>query len=122
MVTGTWAVTGVATCTFLPWTIPRNSQFRRNQFGVTAGGPIYIPKLYKQRDKTFVFGDYEGLRQSTPITYTTTVPTSSMRTGDFSALLGSATGTDCLGRPIHSGQIYNPFTTRTITAGQVDPM
>jgi hypothetical protein len=97
-------------------------QFRRNQFGVTAGGPIYIPKLYKQRDKTFVFGDYEGLRQSTPITYTTTVPTSSMRTGDFSALLGSATGTDCLGRPIHSGQIYNPFTTRTITAGQVDPM
>ncbi len=97
-------------------------QFRRNQFGVTAGGPVYIPKLYEQRDKTFVFGDYEGLRQSTPITYTTTVPTMAMRTGDFSALLGAATGTDCLGRPILAGQLYNPFTTRVGCGGFIrDP-
>lgn len=97
-------------------------QFRRNQFGVTAGGPVYIPKLYEQRDKTFIFGDYEGLRQSTPITYTTTVPTSAMRTGDFSALLGASTGTDCLGRPILAGQLYNPFTTRAGCGGFIrDP-
>ncbi len=30
--------------------------FERNQFGVTAGGPVYIPHFYKQRDKTFIFG------------------------------------------------------------------
>jgi hypothetical protein len=97
-------------------------QFRRNQFGVTAGGPVYIPKLYEQRDKTFIFGDYEGLRQSTPITYTTTVPTAAMRAGDFSALLGAATGTDCLGRPIFAGQLYNPFSTRPGCGGFIrDP-
>lgn len=96
-------------------------EFKRNQFGVTAGGPLYIPKLYEQRDKTFIFGLYEGLRQGTPMNWTGTVPTPAMKNGDFSALLGASIGTDCLGRDILSGQIYNPFTTRTITAGQVDP-
>jgi hypothetical protein len=100
--------------------IPRPA-FRRNQFGGTIGGPLYIPKLYQQRDKTFIFGGYEGLRQSTPVTLLTTIPTASMRTGDFSALLGSQIGTDALGRPTLTGQLYNPFTTRTITKGAVDP-
>ncbi len=36
--------------------------FRRNQFGVSAGGPI-------RKDRTFVFGDYEGIRQSLGTTY-----------------------------------------------------
>jgi hypothetical protein len=97
-------------------------QFARNQFGVTVGGPLYIPKLYEQKDKTFFFGDFEGLRQATPLTLTTTVPTASMRSGDFAALLGPQVGADALGRPILSGQIYNPVTTRAITAGQVDPV
>ena len=99
--------------------IPR-PQFRRNQFGGTAGGPLYIPKLYEQRDKTFIFGDIEALRQSSPITYTTTLPTADMRNGDFSALLGSQIGTDALGRPILAGQIYNPLTTRLLTNGGTD--
>jgi len=96
------------------------SSFRRNQFGATAGGPVYIPKLYEQRDKTFIFGDFEGLRQSTPLTTTTTVPTAAMRTGDFSALLGASIGTDALGQPVLAGQIYNPFSTRQLTNGGVD--
>jgi hypothetical protein len=96
--------------------------FQRNQFGATAGGPLYIPKLYEQRDKTFIFGSYEGLRQGTPLTLVTTVPTQAMRSGDFSALLGPQIGTDALGRPVYSGQVYNPFTTRQVTAGQVDPV
>jgi hypothetical protein len=96
-------------------------EFKRNQFGFSAGGPIYIPKLYEQRDKTFIFGDYEGLRQGTPMSWTGTVPTKDMRTGDFSALLGAATGTtDALGRPILTGQIYDPNTTRQLTNGGVD--
>ena len=100
--------------------LPKPS-FRRNQFGASAGGPLYIPKLYEQRKKTFIFGLYEGLRQSTPATLTGTVPTAAFRTGDFSALLGAQTGTDALGRPIFAGQIYNPNSTRKITAGQIDP-
>ncbi len=52
-------------------------QFKRNQFGFTAGGPVYIPGIYRQRDKTFIFGTYEGLRQQTPTTLISTVPTDS---------------------------------------------
>jgi hypothetical protein len=100
--------------------IPRPT-FRLNQFGFTAGGPLYLPKLYKQRNKTFVFGSFFGRRQETPTTVLTTMPTSAMMGGNFSAFLGSQIGTDALGRPVLAGQIYNPFTTRSITAGQVDP-
>jgi hypothetical protein len=89
--------------------------FTRNQFGGTFGGPI-------RKNKTFFFGYYEGRRQATPATFVGTMPTGDERIGNFSALLGAPTGqTDALGRPIVSGAIYNPFSTRQITQGQVDP-
>ena len=34
--------------------------YRQNQFGVAAGGPVWIPKLYNGKNKTFFFGAYEG--------------------------------------------------------------
>ena len=58
-----------------------------NQFGGTASGPIYLPKVYDGRNKTFWFFAYEGLKDSTPNTNFLTVPTAPERTGDFSALL-----------------------------------
>ncbi len=94
--------------------------FRRNQFGASIGGPVIIPGLYNGHDKTFFFGLYEGLRESTPATFTGTVPTADFRTGNFSALLGSQLGTDALGRPILSGAIYDPTSGRAIVAGTVD--
>lgn len=94
----------------------------RNQTGVAAGGPLYLPHLYEQRDKTFVFGLFEHLGLSTPLIGTFTVPNASFRSGNFSQLLGSQVGTDALGRPIYSGQIYDPRSTRAITAGTVDPV
>jgi hypothetical protein len=48
--------------------------FRRNQFGASAGGPI-------QKDKTFVFGDYEGLRQALSVSQVSTVPSPAARNG-----------------------------------------
>src|ERR1039457_446164 len=36
--------------------------YRQNQFGVAAGGPVWIPKIYNGRNKTFFFGAYEGQR------------------------------------------------------------
>jgi hypothetical protein len=87
--------------------------FHRNQYGATIGGPIIKNKLY-------FFAYYEGLRQASPDTSVFTLPTSAERTGDFSALLGAQTGTDYLGRPIFTGEIYNPFSTRQVTCGGTD--
>lgn len=97
-------------------------EFKRNNFGASAGGPLYIPKIYEQKDKTFIFGYYEGIRQGSPWTNTATVPTASMRNGDFSELLGSVvpSTTDILGRPVYNGAIYDPFSSRQLALGQVD--
>jgi len=97
------------------------SDFDRNQVGVSAGGPLYIPGLYRQKEKTFIFGLYEHLSLATPLLGTFSVPNTNFRNGNMSALLGGQVGTDALGRPIYSGQIYNPHSTRAITAGQIDP-
>ena len=51
--------------------------FHRNQFGGSAGGPIW-------KDRTFIFGDYEGLRQSQGVTQVTTVPSAASRAGNLS--------------------------------------
>jgi Carboxypeptidase regulatory-like domain/TonB-dependent Receptor Plug Domain len=51
--------------------------FKRNQFGGSAGFPI-------QKDRTFVFGDYEGLRQSLGVTTVDTVPSPAARNGQLS--------------------------------------
>jgi hypothetical protein len=88
--------------------------FHLNEFGANEGGPLYIPGIYKQKDRTYFFVMYEGLRESTPSTISETTPSTAFKAGDLSALLGSQVGTDALGRPIHTGQIYNPFSTRQI--------
>src|SRR5882762_1179960 len=80
----------------------KRPDFSRNQYGGSAGGPLYIPGLYKQTDKTFIFGVYERLRQSTPASFTGTVPTAPFLTGDLSALLTTQVlGQDALGRNIY---------------------
>jgi hypothetical protein len=53
--------------------------FQRNQFGATAGGPI-------QRDRTFFFAAYEGMRRRQVFTSQQQVPTEANRRGDFSAV------------------------------------
>ncbi|HTB14539.1 MAG TPA: carboxypeptidase-like regulatory domain-containing protein [Bryobacteraceae bacterium] len=49
-------------------------QFQRNNFGGALGGPI-------QKDKTFVFGNYEGYRQHLGLSDVTLVPDSNARQG-----------------------------------------
>lgn len=71
--------------------------FQRNQFGGTLSGPIAKSK------RLFFFGAYEGLRQGSPGTNISTVPTPAQRAGDFSEVR-NANGT--------LATIYNPFTTR----------
>ncbi|MDQ6676047.1 MAG: hypothetical protein M3Z09_01985, partial [Acidobacteriota bacterium] len=58
--------------------------FKRNQFGVTAGGPVVLPKIFNGRNKLFFFFDYEGLRERKALTSTLSLPPAADRTGDFS--------------------------------------
>jgi len=70
-------------------------EFKQNQFGVAAGGPII-------KNKTFVFGSYEGFRQITGGNLLLTVPTALQKQGDFSQTFRSDGSLF---------KIYDPFTT-----------
>lgn len=87
---------------------------KENNFGATFGGPI-------KRDKTFFFANYEGDRfRNFAYSGTMTLPTSAMKQGDFSAWLGKQLGSDALGRPVFTNEIYDPTTTRSVAAGATD--
>jgi hypothetical protein len=55
--------------------------FVRNEFGVTNGGPLVLPKIYDGRRKTFYFGEYQGFRQVLGTTQVFPVPTAAERQG-----------------------------------------
>src|SRR5439155_16208717 len=89
---------------------PNTPNLRQNEFGGNVGGPLWIPKVYDGRNKTFFFFYYDGFRyRSGAANFKTTVPTAQQRDGDFSDLRNSS------GNLI---PIYDPATTRTVN-GQV---
>jgi hypothetical protein len=57
----------------------------QNQFGTEVGGPLSFPH-YTGRKRTFWFTSWEGFRLRTGEPFTTTVPTTAERNGDFSAI------------------------------------
>jgi hypothetical protein len=59
----------------------------QNDFGGNVGGPVWVPKVYNGRNRTFFFFNYEGYRFSQSETVSVSVPTLRMRAGDFSELL-----------------------------------
>jgi hypothetical protein len=88
---------------------------RRNDYGFTLGGPVYIPKLYNGRDKTFFFFNWEQFREKTVDNTTKfTVPTLKMRKGDFSEILTASYVTTADGvSNIKQNTIYRPGTEHT---------
>jgi hypothetical protein len=90
-----------------------------NQYGLTVGGPMVLPK-FNGRNKLFWFFAWEGLKDSQPAPTFVTVPTDLERQGNFSALLASGT----------QYQLYDPSSavlngttvTRTAFPGNVIPM
>ena len=63
----------------------------QNDFGAIISGPVYIPKLYHGRDKTFFMFNYEGYRWNTGGVGLNGAPTQDMTNGNFSALLTPVT-------------------------------
>jgi outer membrane receptor protein involved in Fe transport len=61
-----------------------NPSLRQNQFGFVADGPVYIPKIYDGRDKTFFMANYEGWRINNGAREQATLPNPAVLLGDFS--------------------------------------
>lgn len=55
--------------------------FARNEFGFAVGGPVILPGIYRGRDRTFFFGEYQGFRQVLSSTEVLSVPTQAERRG-----------------------------------------
>jgi hypothetical protein len=80
----------------------RRNSFHWNQPGAQVDGPVYIPKVYNGRDRTFFMFSWEKIKSAIPLPQTYTVPTPEQRTGDFSRTLQAN------GQPI---TIFDPLTT-----------
>jgi hypothetical protein len=109
-----------------PYTGLKNA-IHQNDYGFTVGGPVWIPKVYNGKNRTFFFFSFEEFYQNL-LNDTTpdTVPIPAYRAGNFSSLITdenrlvtTATGayTDPLGRTIPSGTIFDPSTTFTASNG-----
>lgn len=98
-------------------TTPFKPPFQRNQFGFFLGGPI-------KKGRTFFFADYEGTRINVGETYLSTLPTTSERSGDFSAT--GATIYDPYTTNLTTGARQpinpNPATPSVIPSGRIDPV
>jgi hypothetical protein len=107
---------------------PANTQ---NDYGFTFGGPVWIPKVYNGKNRTFFFFNWEqyirdqyvlGVSSTGVSSGPTTVPTDAYRQGNFSAAIAAdgnrSLGTDPLGANIMAGAIYDPATAQTVN-GQV---
>ncbi len=98
--------------TFLKSQVPTftglaNPPFKQNQFGFQLGGPVWVPKLYNGKNRTFWFGSYEGGRlRQTLAAQQFQVPSAQERTGNFSDW------------PF---PIYDPATTGSLPATTADP-
>jgi Carboxypeptidase regulatory-like domain len=107
---------------FFDTTSQKPSFTNNNEFAVTFGGPVVIPKLYNGKDKTFFFFTYGGQRYRIGARSYGTVPTAAFRQGDFSSLLAGPnpviikdpqTGTP--GDP----STWQPFTGNIIPTGRI---
>ena len=107
---------------------------KRNQFGVSVGGPVWLPKIYNGKNRTFFFFNYEGMRERQGNQVARTSPTAAMLSGDFSAVTNTIydplttannTRTPFAGNKIPTNRLspqaayFNPFLTTVATPGAV---
>ena len=91
----------------------RQDGLKRNQAGATVGAPVFLPKLYDGRDKTFFFFSYQAtLERRAPNEIGIVVPTAAQRRGDFSSL----------SRQIIDPATRQPYPGNQIPAGQLSPI
>ncbi|MGH9936169.1 MAG: carboxypeptidase regulatory-like domain-containing protein, partial [Blastocatellia bacterium] len=90
------------------------SFINHNLFSGTFGAPVYIPKLYNGRNKTFFFFGYGGSRFRVGARRFLSVPTAAFRNGDFSSIASRIT--------IRDPETGLPFTDNKIPASRISPV
>ena len=95
-----------------------NPLSRKNDFGGSLGGPVWIPKVYDGRNRTFFFLNMEEfINKASSAGIVGNMPTAAQRMGDFSAILtatgNKSIGTDSAGNTILNQAIYDPATNYT---------
>ena len=96
----------------------------RNEFGASAGGPVWLGKLYDGHDKTFWFFAYEGARQrESYYPYYTYTPTADMWNGDLSNIIDSDGDKTIIYDPLTTDAQGNrqPFPGNKIPASRISP-
>ena len=96
----------------------------RNEFGFSAGGPVYIPKLYNGKNKTFWFTSWEWSRQVSALTLQASLPTAEMRNGNLAGLDGRLGQPHYHLRPLdHRHHHLGPpaFPEQPVAAEQAEP-
>ena len=85
-----------------------SAPLRQNQFGFVATGPIWIPKLYNGKNKTFFMANYEGQRTRQGIDQFYLVPTPAQLSGHFtSTIIDPTTGAPFLNNTIPTSRFSN---------------
>src|SRR5215472_8736011 len=88
---------------------------RNNDYGFSVGGPVWIPKLYNGRNRTFFFFNFDQFRNKSTVSgAAATVPTEAYRRGDFSGALTGRTLTDPQGRQYAENAIFDPLSNQVI--------
>jgi len=77
----------------------RLARYGSNTYGLSVGGPVWLPRLYDGKNRTFFFFNFEGSREGNGLSPLINVPTERMRTGDYSEIA----------RPI-----FDPFSSRAV--------
>jgi hypothetical protein len=90
----------------------RRSVDTQNDFGGTIGGPVFIPKVYNGKNKTFFFFAYEGFRLRNGGTGIDSFPNENFRSGDFSALCTTGFTNGICNNLVN--QLYDPTTHAAI--------
>ena len=95
---------------------PAKEPLKQNQFGATIGGPI-------KKNKTFIFGFYEGFRNNQGVSGQTTVPSLKERGGDFSELCPQGFTDGFCNNP--NNQLFNvlanaPYPNNLVPPGQIN--
>ncbi len=102
---------------------PSIPAFRQNQFGFSVGGPVWLPKIYNGKGKTWFFASYEGFRRRQAASGLSRVPTQAQRDGDFTGFPTIYDPATTRRNPANANQfLRDPFPNNRIPANRINPL